>query len=166
LISENQNETWGTRPEIQYRKYRHRHDVANAPQHFLFSEPAMKEKTRDTLIYLAVGLGIVALIVADLIYAGRHSQKMWWPSRFASRAVYTSALLAYFVARETRKLQATLVQVLGCLLFSGIAHLAIIFALRQTVDQLSGLVFSALAVFEMFLVFELTMVVVRYLMSE
>ncbi len=36
---------------------------------FRFSESEMKQKTRDNLVYLAVGLSIVALIVADFFYA-------------------------------------------------------------------------------------------------
>jgi hypothetical protein len=62
--------------------------MANVRQPFLFSE--MKQKTRDNLIYLAVGLGVVALIVADFVYADSHGQRMWWPSTFASRATYTT----------------------------------------------------------------------------
>ena len=123
----------------------------------------MKPKTRDNLIYLAVGLSVAALLVADFSYSLSHHVEMWMPSRFAFRGVYTTFLLAYFVVRESRKVKATLPQVFGCVLFAGIVHLAIIFAFRQTIDQLSGLVFSALAVFEMFLVFELAMVVVRNL---
>jgi len=126
----------------------------------------MTQKTRDNLIYLGVALGIVALIVADLLYADSRGQKMWWPSRLASRGVYTTILLAYFVVREARKLKATLVQVLACVTFAGVVHLAIIFALRQATEQLSGISFSALAVGEMFLVFGLSMAVVRYLRSE
>jgi hypothetical protein len=137
--------------------------MANARQPFLFSE--MNQKTRDNLIYLAVGLGVVALIVADFVYADSQGQRMWWPSRLASRVTYTSALLAYFVARETRKAKATLAQVLACILFASIVHLGIVFTFRHAAGGLSGISFSALAVFEMFLVFQLTMAVVRYLRS-
>jgi len=140
--------------------------VANVQRRSRSSEPDMKQKTRDNLIYLTVALGIVALIVADLFYADSHGQKIWWPSKFASRAVYTTVLLAYFVGRECRRLKLTLVQMVECVLFAGIAHLSIIFALRRTVDQLSGMLFSALAVFEMFLVFVVAMFVVRYLRSN
>lgn len=140
--------------------------MANAPQRFPFSESKMKQTTRDNIIYLAVGFGIVALIVADFVRADSHGQKMWWPSRFTSRAVYTTTLLVYFVARESRKLKSTLIQVLECVLFASIVHLAIVFASREAVDQLSGLLFSVLAVFEMFVVFELAMAVTRYLRSE
>jgi hypothetical protein len=125
----------------------------------------MKQNTRDNLIYVAVGLSIAALLVADFFYSLSHHTEMWRPSKFAFRGVFTTFLLAYFVARESRKLKATLLQVLGCVLFAGIVHLAIIFAFRQFVDQLSGMLFSALAVFEILLVFELATRVFRYLRS-
>ncbi len=130
-----------------------------------FLKRSMKPGMRDNLIYLAVGLGIAALVVADFFYADSHGQKMWWPSRFASRAAYSTVLLAYFVARETRKVKATLAQVLAYILFASIVHLVIVFTFRQAVGDLSGISFSALAVFEMFLVFQLLMVVIRYLRS-
>jgi hypothetical protein len=125
----------------------------------------MKNKTRDNLIYLTVGIGLVALIVMDLFYADSHHLKMLWPSRFASRAAYTTALLGYFVIRETSKVKATLLQVFASVLFSGILHLAIIFALHQIVGELPGLSFSALILVEMFVVIQLSMVVLRYLRS-
>ena len=83
----------------------------------------MKQGTRDNLLYLAVGLSIAALVVADFFYADSHNQKMWSPSTLTSRAVYTTLLLAYFVAREARKGKATLLQVLACTLFASIVHL-------------------------------------------
>jgi len=125
----------------------------------------MKPETRDNLIYLGVGLGIAALVVADFFYADSHGQKMWWPSRFAFRAAYTTVLLAYFVARETRKMKATVIQMLSYVLLAGLVHLAIVFTFRQVAGELSGITFAALAVFEMFFVFQLLMLVVRYLQS-
>lgn len=139
--------------------------MANALQRFLFSEPEMSRKTRDNLIYLSVGLGIVALIVADLFYADGHRQKMWWPSKFASRAAYTTVLLAYFVARETRKAKAKVGQVLAYVLLASIMHLALVFTFRHAVGELSGISFSALAIIEMFLVFRVLMALARYLRS-
>ncbi len=125
----------------------------------------MKQNTRDNLIYLAVGLSIAALVVADFFYADSHNKTMWLPSKLATRAVYTTLLLAYFVARETRKRKATLVQVVACVVFASIVHLAVVFGFRQTVGRLPGLVFSALAVWELFLVWLLTLQVARYLRS-
>ncbi len=139
--------------------------MGNVQRRCLFSEMLMKPGTRDNLIYLAVGLGIAALVVADFFYADSHGEKMWWPSRFASRAAYTTVVLAYFIVRETRKVKATLAQVLASVLFASIVHLAIVFTFRQALGELSGISFSALAVFEMFLLFQLLMVVVRYLRS-
>ncbi len=125
----------------------------------------LTQKTRDNLIYLGIALIIVAMIVADLLYADSHGSKMWWPSRFASRVTYTTILLAYFVGRETRRLKTTLPQMLTCILLASIVHLVIILTFRQAVNQLPSLFFSGLAVLEMFLVFELAMVAVRFLRS-
>ena len=125
----------------------------------------MKLSTRDNLFYLAVGLSIATLVLADFFYADSHNQTMWLPSRLTSRAVYTTLLLAYFVARETRKGTATLVQVLAFVLFATIVHLGVVLGFRQTVSRLPGLVFSALAVWELFLVWLLTMQVARHLRS-
>ena len=125
----------------------------------------MKQSTRDNLLYLAVGLSIAAFVVADFFYADGHNQTMWLPSTLASRAVYTTLLLAYFVARETRKGKATLVQVLACILFASIVHLGVVLGFRQTVGRLPGLVFSGLALWELFLVWLLTMQVARFLRS-
>ena len=125
----------------------------------------MKTQTRDNLIYLGAGLGIAVLVGADFFYADSHNQKMWWPSKFTFRAVYTTLLLGYFIARETLKLKATLAQVLAYILLASFVHLAIVVTFRQAAGELSGIAFAALAVFEMFLVFQLLMAVVRYLRS-
>ena len=123
----------------------------------------MKQRTRDNLIYVAVGLSITALVVADFIYAQSHARKMWLPSNFVFRLVGTTALLGYFVARETRRAKATVIQAFGCTLFSVFLHLLIAFAFRQTVSQISGISFSALVGLEIFLVVQLLLQVVRYL---
>jgi hypothetical protein len=144
---------------------RRRLELALVLPHSLFSEPEMKQRTRDNLIYLAIGLTTAAFVLVDFFYADSHGRKMWWPSRFASRGAYTVVLLAYFVARETRKVKATLVQVVACVLFASTVHLALIFALRQVIGQLSVIPFSALMSLEIFLVVELQLRIVRYLKS-
>jgi hypothetical protein len=143
------------RPVVQFRRFRHRLEMANVRQRFLFSEPEMKQKTRDNLIYLAVGLSIVALIVVDLFFADGHGQKMWWPSKFASRVAYTTALLAYFVARETRRVKATVAQVFACVLFASVVNLAIGYGFHQAIDRLPGITFAAWAVLEIFVLVQL-----------
>lgn len=125
----------------------------------------MKPRTRDNLIYLAVGLGIVALVVADFCYADSRGLRMWVPSRFASRLVYTTALLCFFVVRETRKANATVVQALACVLFASVVHLAIGFGFRQASGQLSGLSFSAWVVPELFLLVQLLVRAIPHLKS-
>lgn len=126
----------------------------------------MKLETRDNLIYLTVGLSISVLIVVDFFYADKYGQKMWWPSRFAFRAVYMSVLLAYFVVRQTRRLKATLAQTFAYILLASLVHLAIVFTFRQAAAALSGITFAALAVFEMFLIIQLLMLGMRYLRAK
>jgi hypothetical protein len=125
----------------------------------------MKPRTRDNLIYLAVGLGIAAFVAADFFYSDSHGRKMWMPPRYAFRLGYTTILLGYFVVIETRKVKATVVQVLACVLFASIVHLAIGFGVRQESEQLSGLSFSAWFVLELFLLVQLLVAVIRHLKS-
>lgn len=126
----------------------------------------MKPKTRDNLIYLGVGLSIAALVCVDFFYADSHGQKMWWPSKFAFRTVTTPSLLAYFVVREMRKEKATLFQTFAAVLFATLLQLGIMFSFRQIIDQLPGMSYSALAVLEMFVVWQLSVRGVFYLMSS
>jgi hypothetical protein len=135
--------------------------MGNAQRRFLFSEKLMKPRTRDNLIYLAVGLGIVAIVVADGIYAESHGRKMWMPSRFAIRLVYSTVLLEYFVVTETLKVKATIIQMLACGLFASVVHLALGFGFRQAISQLPGISFSAWAVIEVFLLVQLFVQVVQ-----
>jgi hypothetical protein len=79
---------------------------------------------------------------------------------------YTTALLAYFVVRETRKVKATIVQVLACALCASLMHLAIGFGFRQAIGQLSGLTFSAWAVLELFLLVQLLVRVIPRLKTQ
>jgi hypothetical protein len=128
-------------------------------------QPHRKERTRDNLIYLAVSLGVVAFVTFDLFYSDSHGRKMWAPSRFAARAVYSTDLLGYFVVRETLKLKATAVQLLTCIFMASVLHLPIIYGFRHAVGEVPGLTFSALAVPEMFLITKLMVRTVRYLRS-
>lgn len=125
----------------------------------------MKNSTRDNLIYLAVGLGVAALVTADAFYADSHGLRMWVPSLFALRAVYSTGLLGYFVVREARKATATIVHVLACLLFASVVHLTIIFGFHQAVGQLHGITFVVLLVFEMYLIIRITLRTDRLLSS-
>ena|ERR1700680_2209910 len=123
----------------------------------------MKQRTRDNLIYLAVGISIAALVAADAFYADSHGRGMWIPSWFAFRLAYMTALPAYFVARETRKVKATVAQVLACGLFADIVNLVLAFRFRQAIGQLRGLSFWPLAVLEIFLLVQLLVWVVQHL---
>jgi len=123
----------------------------------------MESKTRDNIIYLLVGLGIAGLLAGDAFYAQAHDREMWMPSTLALRLAFSTPLIGYFVARETWKVKATFVQVIACVLFASIVHLAIWFGLRQTLGQLSGIAFSAWAILEIFLLVQLLVWVVQHL---
>ncbi len=123
----------------------------------------MKPRTRDNLIYLTVALSIAAFVVADAFYADGHGRKMWMPSRFAFRLAYGTALTGYFVARETRKMKATYVQVIACVLFASVVQLTLGFRFREAIGQLPGVSFSAWAVLEVFLLVQLLEQVIQRL---
>ena len=133
--------------------------------HNLSVETIMQPKMRDNFIYLAVGLGIAALVVVDAFYADSHGRKMWVPSWFSARLGYTTALLAYFIVRETRRMKATTAQVLAYATFGCVVHVLIIALIRQTVNTLPGVYFSSIAVFELFAVWLLTLWVARWVRS-
>jgi len=123
----------------------------------------MKPRTRDNLIYLTVGLSIAALMVVDFFLADSHGRKMWMPSRFAFRVAYTTALTGYFVARETRIVKATYLQVIACVLFASVVQLALGLGFREAIGQLPGISFSAWAVLEVFLLLQLLVRVIQRL---
>jgi cell division protein FtsW (lipid II flippase) len=108
----------------------------------------MNQRTRDNLIYLAVGITVAALLAVDFFYADSRGRKMWVPSRFASRSIYTTALICYVAAIVTRQAKQALFRVFACALFAGMLHLTIVFASRQIVEQLPGLAFAALFAIE------------------
>jgi len=116
----------------------------------------MKPSTRDNIIYLTVGLSIAALFASDFLYAGSHTRKMWVPSRFAFRSVYTTALIWYVVLKGIRQTKQTFVRVLAWLLFATLMHLTILFASRQIIEELPGIAFAALWVLELYFVFYIT----------
>jgi hypothetical protein len=126
----------------------------------------MKSKTRDNLIYLTVGLGVAALLVADLIYSESHGREMWMPSRFAIRAFYSTILIGYFVGREAHKAKVKVVHIIGCILLGSILQLTIVFSFRNIIDQLSGISFAALAVLELFVLMQFLSFVMKTIGSS
>lgn len=126
----------------------------------------MKPKTRDNLIYLAVGIIVAAFAVADSFYEDKHHTKGWILSRFVVRAVTTPSLLAYFVVREMCRQKATFLQTLSSVLFATLIQIGLLFGFRQTVDQLPGIGYAALAGLEIFFVWQLTILVARYMRSD
>lgn len=123
----------------------------------------MQPRTRDNLIYLSVGISIAALVVLDVFYSESHGREAWMPSRFAFRVPIYMALLGYFVARETRKVNATLVQTAICVIVASILHLGVAFAFRGTFSGPRSLGLAILVPLEIFGIVVLMVQVVRYL---
>jgi len=126
----------------------------------------MRSRTQDNLIYLAVGFCVAALVAFDFFWADSQGRKMWWPSAFAFRAVAYTAVLGYFVARETLKVKATLFQALMCVLVAGALHLSVAFAFRGTFSGRFGIGLWALAILEVFVIVQLMVQVVLYLRTK
>lgn len=108
------------------------------------------------MIYLGVGIAAAGVVVADFLYADIHGSRMWLPSRFAARLASTTGLLVYFVIREIRREHATISQIIGSVLFAILAQLGIMAGFRHAVEELPGIAYSALAVAEMFLVWQVS----------
>jgi hypothetical protein len=122
----------------------------------------MKPKTRDNLIYLAVGLSIAGFVVARFLYAESHGNVIGKLSTFAFRVVTTLLLLAYFVAREVHKMKTTLSEVIICVLVAGLLSLLISFGFRLAVGQLSGILYTGFASLEILLIIKLITWVVSH----
>jgi hypothetical protein len=126
----------------------------------------MKPKTRDNVIYLAVGLGIAALVCIDAFYSLSRNREMWMPSWFAARVVYTTALIWYFAIREIRKrFKTKFFEMFGGILFITLIHVGLAFYFRQAIDQVATLSFAPWATLEGFGLVWSLLQVFRYPMS-
>lgn len=126
----------------------------------------MKETTRDNVIYLAVALSIAGLVAFDAFYADSHGRRMWLPSSFAIRTVGYMGILAYFVVREIRKINATTVQTIICVLVASALHLGIAFLFPNIIGGHFGPELWIFAVAEMFLIVQLMVLGVNYFRRE
>jgi hypothetical protein len=99
----------------------------------------------------------------DAFYPDSQNRKMWMPSKFALRAVYTPSLLAYFVIREMLRRKAAFAQTLASVLFATLLQLGIMFGFRGAIEQLPGLLYSAVAVLEIFFLWQLSVESAFYL---
>ena len=110
----------------------------------------MKSKTRDNLIYLAVGLSIAALVAADVFYAVSHDREIMIPPMYVLRAAGMALITPYFVGRALRSEGVTITKAVVCAVVAGVLQLAICFGFRQFISLLSGLPFVVLATVETF----------------
>jgi hydrogenase-4 membrane subunit HyfE len=123
----------------------------------------MNHTTRDNLIYLAVGLGIVGILVADVIYFDGRGQQAWFPSAFAFRTGIVTLLIAYFVTKDTlRQQKAALAGALACALLAVLIQLCIAFIFRQFVSDLSGVGFIFWGTMDVFVIHQLALQAARY----
>jgi Kef-type K+ transport system membrane component KefB len=123
----------------------------------------MKQQTRDNLVYLAVGIGLAALLAFDAFYSDSHNREMWMPSRFAFNAVGFMAVLVYMVVHETRKLRARVGQTVVCVLAACLLHSVTVLVFPQIFAQRFGAGLWVFIVLELFLVIRLMVRVVRYM---
>ncbi len=120
----------------------------------------MKQQTRDNLVYLAVGIGLAALLAFDAFYSDSHNREMWMPSRFAFNAV---GFMVYMVVHETRKLRARVGQTVVCVLAACLLHSVTVLVFPQIFAQRFGAGLWVFIVLELFLVIRLMVRVVRYM---
>jgi hypothetical protein len=122
---------------------------------------AMTQQTRDNLIYLAVGLGLAALVAFDaFIQPG--NRKMWMPSRFALNAVAFMGVLVYMVVRETRKQRATAGQTVACVVSACLLHSGFAGIFPHIFSERFGSGLWVFIVLELFLIVRLMVGVIRY----
>jgi hypothetical protein len=123
----------------------------------------MKPKTRDTLIYLAVGVSITALLVGQEFYARSHGKPPWRLTKFASRAATTPLFIGYFVAQEARRrLLATVAEIVPCVLAGTLLSLAVTFGFREAVGNLPTLPYIGFASLQGLLIVELVTRAIPY----
>jgi hypothetical protein len=115
----------------------------------------MKPRTRDNLIYVAVGVSVAALVVAQVFYAEVHGHNIVNASTFGFRAITSLFLVGYFAARAARRAKATFAQVVTCVLISGLLNVTISFIFRDAIERLPGLLYASLAALEIVLIVEM-----------
>ncbi len=98
----------------------------------------MKQTTRDNLIYLAVGLGIAALVVADFWYADSHGKQMWMPSDFAFKTVMSTSLIPYFVYKYLRRMKTAVPKIVVCVLLTAIFHVVLLVSFQDEIRRMGG----------------------------
>ena len=77
-----------------------------------------------------------------------------------------TGILGYFVARETHKVKATLIQSVMCVLVGSILHLGVAFAFRQTCGSRLSLGLYAVPMLEFFVIVQLMVQAILYFRAE
>lgn len=84
--------------------------------------------------------------------------------RFSSCMLYSPARV--LCCQRNTQSESPIFQVLACVLFVSVAHLAIGFGVRHSLGELSGISFSAWVALEMFLLVQLLAAVIQHLKSS
>jgi hypothetical protein len=135
---------------------RNKPEAGSAQRRSLFGEIRMKPKTRDNLIYLAVGLAVVAFVVEQDFYAeSHHGLVIGRLPTVAARSVISMLVVGWFVGREAKRASATHVEAIVCVVVAVCLQLVICLGSRQLIDQLSGMSYVGLAALETFLMVNL-----------
>src|SRR6185437_3809026 len=109
----------------------------------------MKPENRDNIIYLTVGITIAVLLVAQFFYADSHEGRtIFHLSTFLFRAVTSTLLIGYFVGREVSKVNATIAEIVQCVVSACVLQLAINYAFRVYIEQLSIMSYVVLMALE------------------
>lgn len=106
----------------------------------------LKPKTRDNLIYLAVGIvAVVAITVPMFIADSRGREMRVSPNiNFWFRVISSPLVVCYFQLREGTRLRVKRIELTGWVLVSIIMYLGVAFGFRDVVNSLSGIAYTAI----------------------
>src|SRR5262249_34701327 len=108
----------------------------------------MKTATRDNVIYVATGLGLVALLIVDLVHFDRRGEKAWLPSLSTLRIAATGLVAAGLIVDTLRKHRVAAREILASVSFAICLHIVLTLPFRELIGGMSLATFSLCGVFE------------------
>jgi hypothetical protein len=123
----------------------------------------MKRKVRDNLIYLGVGVGVIALVYGQFVYSeSHHGRVLVRVSTFTFRTMISMFVVGYFVARELWHASAGLREVILCVALAEMFQVVAFLGFHQYIAELSALSYVGLVTVETFLIVSLATQAVAY----